>query len=123
MNKYLALLLASLTLLRCELVLADEDVLDSPRITLVAAETLPVALKRFKRDQPKAAREAFDVFVHERDQVVEIAFVPKSAPAVEKCDEKDCTVTMNPNGSPGAAGVSYVIDKRTRKVKKTVWAR
>jgi hypothetical protein len=43
---------------------------------------------------------------------------------VEKCEEKDCTITMNPEGvDANGIGFTYMIDKKPCKKKRTIWAR
>jgi hypothetical protein len=57
-KKYIAFALA---LIEGGPALANEDTLDSPHISVAAARGIPVALNRFRKDQPKAVAEQVDL--------------------------------------------------------------
>ena len=113
-----------LSVVVCTRVFAADDPLDAPHVSFTAAQLVPVALKQFNKDQPKAIKKHFIVYIEEREEHVEIAFIPESQSVREECGEKDCVLTMNSGGhTEYGFGITYVIDKDKRTVVKTIWSR
>ena len=118
MRKWLLLLL---TILISARVTAAEDPSDDPHVSLVALKAIPIALRRFHKQQPKVDDGRFDVFVREKEDVVEVEFVPEPSPLKEGCDSKDCFITMDVGGrTVYGYNVIYVIDKKSRRILKTI---
>jgi hypothetical protein len=116
--------LASVLALSTGVTLDADDLFDSPRISLVAAKTIPAVLGRFKRDQPKADPARFSVYVREGKDSVELIFVPESTPMTRECDKDDCAYSMASGGvTLHGVGITYIVDKRNYEILKTVWAR
>jgi len=113
-----------LAFIGCTPVLAEDDPLNAPHVSLTAAQLIPVALKQFGKDQPKANKKHFLVYIDEREEQVEIAFIPESEPVTEDCGEKDCVLTMNSGGRTAFGfGITYLVDKQRGKIVKTIWSR
>ena len=102
---------------------AGEDPLDEPHMSLTAAQSIPVALKRFRNDQPKAIEAHFRVYVREQAEVVEIEFVPDASPLDSKCGEKDCVVSVDSGSSVYGYGLTYVVQKSTNRILKVTRSR
>ena len=118
------ILLASVLALFAGVALGADDLFDSPRISLVAAKTIPAALGRFKRDQPKADPQHFYIYVREGKDSVEVIFVPEATPMTSECDKDDCVYSMPSGGvTIFGSGITYVVDKHRNKILKTIWAR
>jgi len=102
---------------------AGGDPLDEPHISLIAAQSIPIALKQFRDDQPKANEAHFRVYVREQAEVVEVEFVPDASPLDSKCGEKDCVVSVDSGSSVYGYGLTYVIRKSTNQILKVVRSR
>jgi hypothetical protein len=121
MNRWLVALFA---LAICAGARGEGDPLDDPHLTLEATMLVPVALKRFQKDQPKADSKHFDVYIREHAETVEIEFIPEASPRTDTCGKEDCSITIDVGGgSIYGSGITYVVDKRTKKIVKTIYAR
>lgn len=110
-------------LLVCAIAHGEGDPLDEPHFSLAATRSIPIALQRFHRDQPKADERRFDVYIRESADVVEVEFVPEASPLGAPCGKSDCSIGTDSGGSIYGFGITYVIDKRTKKIAKTIRAR
>jgi hypothetical protein len=102
---------------------AGEDPLDAPHMSLAAAQSIPVALERFRNDQPKAVVAHFSVYIREQTEAVEVEFVPDASPLDSKCGDKDCAVSVDSGSSVYGYGLTYVIQKSTHRILKVIRSR
>ena len=98
---------------------ADDIPTNAPSFTLRAVQSIPVALKRFRKDQPKAVEQHFQVHVREHAETVEVEFVPDASPVNLKCGDNDCEIGIDSGSSVYGYGLTYTVSKSTLVILKT----
>jgi hypothetical protein len=94
------------------------------RLSMNAVQATAVALRRFKKDQPRVDPKNFYVVVTERSDIFEVDFVPNQAP-IREGQHGDTAFVEVPSGSGNAFGrnIRYEVSKQGLRIVRTVLPR